>query len=241
MPAAPQTFEYIGSELEIFAEATHWRAYWQQQVRPFVGRRVLEVGAGIGTVTRGMCGTGIEHWLALEPDPSMAARLAEDAGADRLPAACVPRCGTTSDLKPDELFDTALYIDVLEHIENDRAEIARVCRHLLPGGHLIVLVPAHQSLYSPFDAAIGHLRRYSMRRLLATAAEGTVLRRVRYLDSVGLLASLGNRLLLRAAQPSRTQVRLWDRSMVRLSRWLDPLLGYRCGKSALAIWQKTAV
>jgi SAM-dependent methyltransferase len=231
-------FEYIGSELDLFAEATHWRAYWQRQVTPFLGRRILEVGAGIGTVTRDLCGPEIEHWVALEPDPAMAAGLAEDAGAGRLPAVCETRCGTTGDLASGERFDTALYIDVLEHIEDDRAEVARVCGHLVPGGCLIVLVPAHQALYTPFDAAIGHFRRYGMKRLLAVAAEATVPRCVRYLDSVGLLASLGNRLLLRTAHPSRSQIQLWDRWMVGLSRRLDPLFGYRCGKSILAVWQK---
>ena len=233
-----QSFEYGGSELEIFAEATRWRAYWQQQVTVFLGRRVLEVGAGIGTVTRDLCDARVERWLALEPDPNMAVRLAEDARAGRLPAACEPRCGTTCDLAPNERFDTVLYIDVLEHIEDDRAELVRVIRHLDPGGHLIVLVPAHQALYTPFDAAIGHFRRYAMRGLLATAPDGVVPQCVRYLDCVGLLASLGNRLLLRTAHPSAGQIRLWDRWMVGLSRWFDPLLGYRCGKSALAGWQK---
>ena len=55
----------------------------------------------------------------------------------------------------DERFDTILYIDVLEHIDDDLGELARSATHLRPGGHLIVLAPAHQALYSPFDKAIG--------------------------------------------------------------------------------------
>jgi 2-polyprenyl-3-methyl-5-hydroxy-6-metoxy-1,4-benzoquinol methylase len=233
-----RTTEYIGSELALFAEAANWRAYWQRQVSGFLGRQVLEVGAGIGSVTRSLCGPDTSRWVALEPDPEMAARLGEEVRDGGLPPTCEIRCATTSDLASDEIFDTALYIDVLEHIEDDTAEVARVCRHLAPGGHLIVLAPAHQALYTPFDAAIGHFRRYAMRRLLAVAAEGTTPRRTRYLDSVGLLASLANRLLLHSANPTRGQILLWDRWMVPLSRCLDPLFGYRCGKSALVIWQK---
>lgn len=238
MSTTHKSFEYLGSELELFAQATNWRAYWQQQVAPYLGRHVLEVGAGIGTVTRSLCGKGVERWVALEPDPAMAARLTEDARSRRLPDACEPRCGTTVELMPNERFDTALYIDVLEHIEDDRAEIARVCTHLALDGFLIVLVPAHQALYTPFDAAIGHFRRYGMKRLLAVTADGTVPRCARYLDSVGLLASLGNRVLLREAYPSPGQIRLWDHWMVPFSQRLDSLLGYRCGKSALVVWQK---
>jgi len=236
-----RTREYLGSELALFAEATHWRAYWQRQVSGFLGRQVLEVGAGIGSVTRSLCGPDIGRWVALEPDREMAAQLSKEVRDGRLPPACEIRCGTTGDLAPDEMFDTALYIDVLEHIEDDTAEIARVCRHLAPGGHLIVLVPAHQALYTPFDAAIGHFRRYTMRQLLAVAAEGTTSRRARYLDSVGLLASLANRMLLHSATPTRAQILLWDRWMVPLSRVFDPLFGYRCGKTALAVWQKAPI
>ncbi len=238
MASSSGDFEYIGSELELFAEAVNWRAYWQRQAIPFLGVRVLEVGAGIGTVTRDLCRPPVQHWVALEPDWAMAARLAADRQAGRLPAMCEPRHGTTAALGPEERFDTALYIDVLEHIEDDHNEVAQVTRHLTTGGHLVVLVPAHQALYTPFDSAIGHLRRYRMARLLTLGANGMGVCRARYLDSVGLLASLGNRLLLHSAQPSQRQIRLWDGLMVRLSRRLDPLFGYRLGKSALVVWRK---
>jgi len=239
MSSSSPDFEYIGSELELFAEAVNWRTYWQRQAIPFLGRRVLEVGAGIGTVTRDLCRLPVEHWVALEPDRAMAAGLEADRQAGRLPAMCEPRYGTIVTLGPEERFDTALYIDVLEHIEDDQIEVARVAQHLTRGGHLVVLVPAHQALYNPFDAALGHLRRYSMARLTAVGVDGLRICRARYLDSVGLLASLGNRLLLRSAQPNRRQIRFWDRLMVRSSRRLDPLFGYRLGKSALVVWRKS--
>jgi len=60
---------------------------------------------------------------------------------------------------------------------------------------------------------------------------------MRYLDSAGLLASLGNRLLLRQAMPSAAQLRIWDSCLVPVSRGLDRLLGYRLGKSILGVWQ----
>lgn len=238
MSSSSRGFEYIGSELELFAEAANWRAYWQRQATPFLGYRVLEVGAGIGTVTRDLCRPPVEHWVALEPDLAMAARLEVDSQAGRLPAICEPRHGTTATLAPDERFDTVLYIDVLEHIQDDQAEVARAAQHLTPGGYLVVLAPAHQALYTEFDVAIGHFRRYGMARLLSVGVDGLGVCRARYLDSVGLIASLGNRLLLRSAQPTRRQIRLWDRVMVRLSRRLDPLFGYRLGKSALVVWRK---
>jgi SAM-dependent methyltransferase len=230
---------YSGGELELFADATIWRAYWHAQVAPFIGRRVLEVGAGIGTVVRNLPGPQVQRWVALEPDPDMANRLLVLSRSRTLPACCEPRCGTTSDLAPDDQFDTVLYIDVLEHIEDDRGELARVVDHLAPNGTLIVLAPAHQWLFSSFDAAIGHFRRYRLAGLLALRPPNLAVVRARYLDSAGLLTSLGNRLLLKQSVPTPAQIKLWDRVMVRASRWIDPILGFRVGKSVLVIWRKS--
>ena len=68
--------------------------------------------------------------------------------------------------------------------------------------------------------------------------EGLSLVRLDYLDSVGMLASLGNRLVLKSAMPSPGQVAVWDRLMVPVSRLVDPLLGHRLGKSVLAVWRR---
>lgn len=57
-------------------------------------------------------------------------------------------CGTLEALAA-LAFDTIIYIDVLEHIEDDREELNRAASHLRPGGHLIILSPAHQKLFTP--------------------------------------------------------------------------------------------
>jgi hypothetical protein len=68
--------------------------------------------------------------------------------------------------------------------------------------------------------------------------EGLAVERIWHLDSVGLLASLANRLLLRKPLPTHRQVRFWDRRMVPLSRRLDGVLGHQVGKSLLAVWRR---
>jgi hypothetical protein len=98
-------------------------------------------------------------------------------------------CETVGDLASAESFDTILFIDVLEHIEDDRAELTRCVPRLRPGGHLIVLAPAHNLLFSPFDRAIGHFRRYERRALVQAAPPSLSLIRACYLDSAGMLAS----------------------------------------------------
>lgn len=230
---------YVGSELELFEAAVTWKSYLRQQIAPHLGPRVLEVGAGIGSTTRALS-TGIHtRWTCLEPDPTMAARIAESVAAGTLPDFCEAATGTLSvHAEAAEPVDAILYIDVLEHIEKDADEVRIASRLLRPGGRLVVLAPAHQWLYSPFDEAIGHFRRYSRASLAALTCEGLRLTTLRSLDAVGLLASAGNRFLLRDAHPTPAQIRLWDRVLVRASRAVDPVFGYRLGKSVLAVWER---
>lgn len=170
----------------------------------------------------------------------MATRLSQSLAGTPLPVPSRAICGTLAEVPEGERFDTILYIDVLEHIEDDRAELARSARRLKPGGHLIVLSPAHQFLFSPFDAAIGHYRRYSRASLLAAAPKGLPVARAFYLDSLGMALSLANRALLRAEYPTLAQIRLWDRAIIPVSRLVDPLFRYALGKTVIAVWTTAA-
>jgi SAM-dependent methyltransferase len=230
---------YVGKELELFAEARTWKAYFHRQLRPFIRGDVLEVGAGLGGTTAVLREGNEASWTCLEPDPSLAKLLETNLSpAGQLPTALRIVVGTTATLPADEAFDTLLYVDVLEHIENDGEELARAARLLRPGGHLCTLSPAHPWLFTPFDQAIGHFRRYSRRALRRLTPPGTKLVRLRYVDSAGMLASLGNRLFLKASLPTPAQIAFWDRCLVPLSRGLDRLTAYCVGKSIVAVWRK---
>lgn len=232
------TYTYVGTELDLFAAATTWKGYLQRRVAPYLGRDVLEVGAGLAGTTRLLCRGEQRTWLCLEPDPNLAARLAEEIREGRLPACCRMEVGTLADRPAEPEYDTLLYIDVLEHIEDDAAELARAAEWLRPGGYIVVLSPAHQWLYTPFDKAIGHFRRYSKRTLAAAGPPGLELVKLNYMDSVGMLASLGNRVMLNRSMPKPSQIAVWDKMMVPVSKLLDPVLGYSVGKSVLGVWRR---
>jgi SAM-dependent methyltransferase len=232
------TTDYVGGELELFAAAGNWKRYVGRVLRPFVGAKVLEVGAGIGSNTAYLSSAAVREWTSLEPDPGMARRIAEGVAAGELPRARVI-CGTTDKLGDDERFDTIFYLDVLEHIAEDRAELARAARHLTPGGALVVLAPAHQFLFSPFDTAVGHHRRYTRASLAALAPPDCRLAMSMMLDSVGFFASLANRLLLSSALPTPSQIAFWDKVLVTLSRSIDGLTFHRFGKTVIVAWRRT--
>lgn len=230
-------YEYLGGELELFRAASRWKNYFASHLRRYLKGHVLEVGAGIGGTARVLCNGLQRSWTMLEPDASLASRLEDEVRRMPLPVPHETRVATTAELG-SELFDCILYIDVIEHIDADREELSRAATHLAPGGCLAILVPAHQWLYTPFDQAIGHFRRYSRGSLRAIAPSSLVCRKLIYLDSIGLFASLANRLWLKSAAPTRGQIRFWDRVLVRGSQWVDPLLGHSVGKSVLGVWQK---
>ncbi|MFZ2063329.1 MAG: class I SAM-dependent methyltransferase [Candidatus Binatus sp.] len=229
-------FAYVGSELNLFAGATTWKCYVRFHLRPYLSGDILEVGAGIGASTATFNDGTQRRWVCLEPDRELADRIKPN-----LPAKltnCEVVVGTLSDLGTGDQFDSILYMDVLEHIEADAAELARAASHLRPNGFLAVLSPAFPWLFTPFDAAIGHYRRYTKNSLRSIAPQGMREVKCIYLDSAGLLASLGNKLFLRSPIPSKAQIQFWDRTMVPISRYADRALNHAIGKSILGVWQK---
>ncbi len=127
---------------------------------------------------------------------------------------------------------------MLEHIEADRDEVAAAAARLRPGGHLLVLAPAFQQLYSEFDRAIGHYRRYTAATLQALTPPRLAVVHVRYLDSLGACLSAANRLILSKSMPSLANIMFWDRLVVPVSRVADLALGRLVGRSVVCVWQK---
>lgn len=228
--------KYIGTELELFAQAINWKRYWASKLRPFVRGKVLDVGCGIGANAPYLLNPAVVAYTFLEPDPELLARVQE-----HVPSEVAQRSelmnGTSADLT-GRLFDTILYVDVIEHIADSRMELARAFQLLAPNGHLLILVPAHQFLYSALDKALGHYRRYDRALLRRELPNGATVVQLFHLDSPGMALSFGNRLFAKQALPSKGQIRFWDRWVVPVARLIDPLIGHRYGRSLVAVVRK---
>lgn len=233
---APNIGDYIGQELQLFSLAVNWKTYWSSRLRSALHGDVLEVGAGLGGNVPYVITSEVKSYLGLEPDARLCAEFQRQHQAGQLPAIANIKQGTLLSLPADAIFDAILYIDVMEHLEHDREEFARALAHLKPGGRLCILCPAHQFLFSPFDKAIGHYRRYT--KSMFSALSTHIPERLEYLDSVGLCASLANKFLLRQSYPTAAQIRFWDGSIVPASRVLDWLTCRSLGKSVLGVWRK---
>ena len=195
MNAPATTIDYVGSELDLFADAVNWKTYWAKALRPFIGGDGIEVGAGIGTSTLYLLQGAPKSWLCLEPIRHWLSDRRLIAN-EELPATCQTRIGVVADLPNEPLADTITYIDVLEHIEQDEAEIDQAAARLRPGGRIVILAPAFNIVFSPFDKAVGHSRRYTRRDEAWLTRPGLRLEKSFYLDGVGLALSLSNRMVL---------------------------------------------
>ncbi|HEV3002674.1 MAG TPA: class I SAM-dependent methyltransferase [Solirubrobacteraceae bacterium] len=153
-----------------------------EQFRPYVRGRVAEVGAGIGTYSERIAAQGVDDLLLIEPEPACAQRLRAtfpNVAQETLPEAPSLRANDR---------DLVVALNVVEHIEDDRAAVKAMADALRPGGVLTLLVPAHPRLYGPLDRHYGHARRYTPERLRAVV-EGaglTVLDLYRF-NALGIL------------------------------------------------------
>jgi 2-polyprenyl-3-methyl-5-hydroxy-6-metoxy-1,4-benzoquinol methylase len=232
-------YRYIGEELDLFALACNWKTYVRSVIGEYLAGDVLEVGAGIGGTTQVFCDGRQRSWTCLEPDRNLVAHLHTRIADAQLPLTPQVIAGTIGELPLTPSYDAIIYIDVLEHIEDDSAELVRACAMLRPGGRLVVLSPAHQYLYTPFDASIGHFRRYNRSMFVGLTPRTATLESVRYLDSAGMLLSAANRLFLRSDRPTKAQIQLWDRWFVATSRRVDRMFGWKVGKSLLGVWRRS--
>lgn len=133
-------------------------------IRPWVGRRVLETGAGIGNLTTRLLPR--ERYAATDIDPMYLHYLSNlFAGRSRVEVAKLDLT-REEDFQPwAGRFDTVICLNVLEHIADDRGTLRRMRSTLAPGGRLCLLVPQGPALYGTLDSALGHERRYTRREL----------------------------------------------------------------------------
>jgi SAM-dependent methyltransferase len=183
--------------LEAMARAPRYHRWILQSFDVQLGSRILEVGAGDGTVTRILLEDPEARVTALEPDPVRAARLRVRLGSE--PALEIAEGDTTllaGQVAAPRTLDadgarptTVLYVNVLEHVADDVAELRRAGRLAGAGGRVCVFAPAMPQLYSRLDAELGHHRRYTRSSLCAAFERaGLAIERVAYFDRAGALA-----------------------------------------------------
>ena len=206
--------------LDRMESARNYNRWLADRVRPFAGSRLLDLGAGIGTISL-LLANGREI-TALEPDPVLAGILRERV-VRREGFTVISAEGGDYLTSVDTGFDSIVCLNVLEHIEAEADTLAACCNALVPGGHMLILVPAHARLFGAVDTVGGHFRRYDVPHLRdALAAAGFEIVDLRHVNPVGALGWLMFSRLLRRDQVPRSPLGAFDR-LVPLLRPLDRL------------------
>ena len=136
-------------------------------------------------------------------------------------------------------FNTIIYLNVLEHIDEDLAEVNSALEKLNPGGHLIIIVPAHQKLYSNFDKAVGHCRRYDINFFRLNKFKNTEIKKLLFLDLVGYILYFFNKIFYKnEIYPSKFKIFLWDKVFSPITIVLDFFTRYKFGKNILCVYKK---
>jgi SAM-dependent methyltransferase len=222
-----EAFTYSSIELfDVMDLAVNYNRYLTHEILSFAGtsQRVLDFGAGTGRFSEQLKQRGYDVH-AVEPD----ARL-----RDVLEEKGIRAYERLSELE-EQSFDYVFTVNVLEHIEDDRAMLQQLYARLKPGGRLFVYVPAFQLLYSSNDALVKHFRRYSRAGLLELSRSvGFEAAQARYADSIGFFVALLYRIVGRSdGSIDKGAMRFYDRVLFPLSRVLDSLAFRLLGKNVV--------
>lgn len=225
--------------LEIMSAAPRYNAWQFEQIAPYVGRRVLEVGSGIGNMSAHIVAGGCDLLVLTDTDTwyqeQLRRRFAEHPEV-RVDSLTLPDATAAGRFQPLRL-DTVIALNVVEHIEDDVGTLRSMAELLEPAGRVVILVPALPSIFGSLDEELGHYRRYTRASLAgAFRAAGLGLERMFWFNRAGTLGWWLNARARRTRRIPLGQLRSFD-TMVPLLR-LERFLPLPFGQSLIAIGRR---
>jgi SAM-dependent methyltransferase len=223
--------------LDIMRAAPHYNRWQYDVLAPFLGRRILEVGSGIGNISEHILSRPRELVILTDTDPwycdQLSSQFSEHA---RIEALTLPDADAPQRFAPDRL-DTVIALNVVEHIEDDIGTLNTMKEMIIPGGRVIILVPALTTLYGSLDRELGHYRRYTRKSLsLALERAGLQLEELKWFNRLGALGWWFNARIRKASRIPIAQLRAFD-TLVPAAR-LGEALHLPFGQSLIAVGKR---
>ena len=222
--------------LEIMSAAPNYNRWQYDQIAPHLGRRILEIGSGIGNMSQLMADARPELLVCTDLDEFYRQRLRERfAGRDevRVDSLALPDEAAAARFA-DARLDTVVALNVVEHIEDHVGTLRTMGSLVGPAGRVVVLVPALPALHGSLDEDLGHFRRYTPATLRQTyEAAGLRVDRLWWFNRVGVVGWWYNARVRRTRRIPLAQLKSFDAlvPLLRLERWL-PL---PFGQSVIAV------
>ena len=205
---------------------------------PYLGRCVLEIGAGAGNLSRFLLDRDAVILTDYETEYLHLLRRRFGTYENVQIRDLDLNSFSARDVSGDEI-DSIVCLNVLEHIEDDRRVLSELYGSLKPGGVLVVLVPAHPSLYSELDSNLGHFRRYTEGMLIDRFREaGFVIEKGRYFNWVGAIGWYVFGRVLR--RPHITKAATQGYRLVSALRGLEDRFRFGFGLSTIVIGRRPA-
>jgi len=237
MPTAETS--YTLEDQERMTRAKNYFAWQHRLVTRELGRRVIEIGCGIGNFTSLMLDR--EAIVALDVEPDCVERLKErfPDRANLHAFACDINAPEFPDLSSFHA-DSCVCLNVIEHIADDREALRRMASALVPGGIVILITPAFPSLYGPIDERLGHFRRYTRASMSNVAQEaGLSVKTCYYLNSIGFFGWWSNAHILRRHAQSPVQIEFFDRYIVPIMSRVESHIHPPFGQSLFVVLKKS--
>lgn len=237
---SPTAYYQALDELNKMSLAIKYNNWILSSISPFIGKSILEIGAGIGTYTENLAerGTVYATDFAVNCVDTLRDRFKNRSNIviDNLDIT-VPSDKSTWDSRK---IDTVICLNVIEHIEDDTNALRNMASLTTRGAHIIVMVPAFQFAFGTIDRLDGHYRRYSRALLKARfIAAGIKPVRIRYFNSVGLLAWYYTNKIVKNSETSIAKVKIYDNYFVPSLNMIESILPPPFGQSLIAIGRTT--
>lgn len=233
---------YQGKDLEAMAFAVKYHEWILREIRPYLGRHVVEVGAGTGNFSTLLLGETPESITLIEPSGMFGGLEERMAGTDSKTRITLQNSTfreISVSLAAERRPDTIVYVNVLEHIEDDIGELSSAHETISSGGRCIVFVPAFRWLYGEFDRKVGHFRRYGREELSHKLREaGFVVEKCSFFDLAGVLPWFVKYRLLRSSDLGSGAVAAYDRFAVPVMSRIERSIPVPFGKNILAVGKK---
>jgi 2-polyprenyl-3-methyl-5-hydroxy-6-metoxy-1,4-benzoquinol methylase len=238
--------DWLSGELEEF-ELSNYREYQYNLIAKHLGRNILEVGSGDRSFTNQILkhAKQIDRIISIEPSKTLfETHEKKYKFPDHVSFHRVDLFNVTRDTFG--LFDTAILIHVLEHIDKDREALNKVHELLLPNGKILIEVPALLFLFSVHDEMLGHYRRYNKKTLNEIVdTDKFVINDIWYQDIIGVFGSLYYFKIKKTKLAStdgvqlvRNQGNVYDKYVIPFESILEKFIHFPFGLSISAVLQK---
>jgi len=226
--------QYFGKDLEAMSFAQNYHKWILEEIAPYIGKDFAEIGAGVGNFSDFLLEHKPDSLNAFEPSANMYPYLEEKFSSN-------PSVHTHNQFfesvssQYENKFDSVIYINVLEHIEDDIASLIEAQKTLKQDGHIIVFVPALPFLYSELDKSVGHFRRYTKSSLSDVANKANLqIEHIKYFDIVGILPWYIAFVLMKQTVTTGN-ISLYDKLVIPIMKHIEKIITPPIGKNLLLI------